>query len=56
MSYLTLREFGIPPSVKPGRRQLLVKTTGHEPVLLEQRVFITVEEPRETLAATTATK
>ena len=47
-------EFRIPPSVKPGRLQLLVKTTGHEPVLLEQPVFITVEEPKETLAATTA--
>jgi len=33
-----------------------VKTTGHEPMLLEQPVFITVEEPKETLAATTATK
>jgi hypothetical protein len=48
-------EFRIPPSVKPGRLQLLVKTTGHEPVLLEQPVFITVEEPKETLEATAAT-
>jgi hypothetical protein len=47
-------EFRIPPSVKPGRLQLLVKTTGHEPMLLEQPVFITVEEPKEILAATTA--
>jgi hypothetical protein len=47
-------EFRIPPSVKPGRLQLLVKTTGHEPVLLEQPVFITVEEPKETLAAAAA--
>jgi hypothetical protein len=45
-------EFRIPPSVKPGRLQLLVKTTGREPVLLEQPVFITVEEPKETLEAT----
>jgi hypothetical protein len=48
-------EFRIPPSVKPGRLQLLVKTTGHEPVLLEQPVFVTVEEPKETLAAAAAT-
>jgi hypothetical protein len=45
-------EFRIPPSVKPGRLQLLVKTTDHKPTLLEQPVFITVEEPKETLEAT----
>jgi hypothetical protein len=48
-------EFRIPPSAKPGRLQLLVKTTGHDPVLLEQPVFITVEEPKETLEAAAAT-
>jgi hypothetical protein len=48
-------EFRIPPSVKPGRLQLLVKTTGHEPVLLEQPVFVTVEEPKETLEAAAGT-
>jgi len=47
-------EFRIPPSVKPGRLQLLVKTTGREPLLLEQPVFITVEEPKETLEANAA--
>jgi hypothetical protein len=47
-------EFRIPPSVKPGRLQLLVKTTGHEPLLLEQPVFITVQEPKETLEASAA--
>jgi hypothetical protein len=47
-------EFRIPPSVKPGRLQLLVKTAGHQPALIEQPVFITVEEPKETLAAATA--
>jgi hypothetical protein len=47
-------EFRIPPSVKPGRLQLLVKTAGHEPLLLEQPVYITVEEPKETLEATAA--
>jgi hypothetical protein len=45
-------EFRIPPSVKPGRLQLLLKTPGREPLLLEQPVFITVEEPKETLQAT----
>jgi hypothetical protein len=53
-------EFRIPPSVKPGRLQLLVKTAGHQPTLIEQPVFITVEEPKETLEAaantSTATK
>ena len=48
-------EFRIPPSVKPGRLQLLVKTTGREPMLLEQPVYITVEEPKVTLEATAAT-
>jgi hypothetical protein len=45
-------EFRIPPFVKPGRLQLLVKTTGREPILLEQPVYVTVEEPKETLQAT----
>lgn len=48
-------EFRIPPSAKPGRLQLLVKTAGHQPVLIEQPVFITVEEPKEALEATTGT-
>jgi hypothetical protein len=45
-------QFRIPPFVKPGRLQLLVRTTGKEPVLLEQPVYITVEEPKEKLEAT----
>jgi hypothetical protein len=45
-------EFRIPPFVKPGRLQLLVKTAGKEPVLLEQPLYITVEEPKATLEAT----
>ena len=45
-------EFRIPPFAKPGRLQLVVKTTGKEPVILEQPVYITVEEPKETLQAT----
>lgn len=39
-------EFRIPPSAKPGRLQLLVKTVGKEPKLLEQPVYITVEEKK----------
>jgi hypothetical protein len=46
-------EFRIPPSVTPGRLQLLIKTAGHRPVLLEQPVFITVEVPKDPLEATT---
>jgi len=37
-------EFRVPPFVKPGRLQLLVKTTGKEPLLLEQPVYINIEE------------
>src|SRR5271165_3941144 len=44
-------EFRVPPFVKPGRLQLVLKTVGKEPVILEQPVYITVEEPKETLAA-----
>ncbi len=37
-------EFRIPPSVKPGRFQLVVKTAGKEPQLLEMPVYVRVEE------------
>jgi len=37
-------QFRIPPSAKAGRLQLLVKTAGKKPLLLEQPVYITVEE------------
>jgi len=40
-------EFRIPPSVKPGKLQLLVKTAGKRAVLLEQPVYVTVEEEKE---------
>ncbi|HTA69332.1 MAG TPA: hypothetical protein VK776_13670 [Bryobacteraceae bacterium] len=49
-------EFRIPPSVKPGRLQLLVKTTGKQPLLLEQPVYITVQEPKETTEIAAASK
>ena len=40
-------EFRVPPFVKPGRLQLLVKTAGKEPFLLEQPVYINIDEPKE---------
>ena|SRR5689334_8391279 len=40
-------KFRIPPSVKPGRLQLVVKTTGKNAVILEQPVYITVEEDKD---------
>ena len=45
-------EIRIPPSAKPGRLQLLVKTTGKDPLLLEQPVYITVEEKDPPLEVT----
>ncbi len=49
-------EFRIPPSVKPGRLQLLVKTSGKTAVLLEQPVFITVDEQKESGEVAAASK
>ena len=49
-------EFRIPPSVKPGRLQLLVKTTGKQPLLIEQPVYITVEQPKDAGDSATASK
>ena len=40
-------EFRVPPFVKPGRLQLLVKTAGKEPMLLEQPVYINIDEPKD---------
>ena len=48
-------QFRIPPFVKPGRLQLLVRTAGKEPVLLEQPVYTTVEEPKKLEATANAT-
>ncbi len=41
-------EFRIPPSVKPGKLQLVLKTAGKQQYLLEQPLYVTVEEPKET--------
>jgi hypothetical protein len=40
-------EFRIPPSVKPGKLQLVLKTAGKQQYLLEQPLYVTVEEPKE---------
>jgi len=48
-------EFRIPPSAKPGKLQLLVKTTGKQPVLLEQPVYIKVEEKETSSEVAAAT-
>jgi hypothetical protein len=39
--------FRIPPFAKPGRLQLVVRTKDKEPVILEQPLYITVEEKTE---------
>ena len=49
-------QFRIPPSVKPGRLQLVVKTVGKQPLILEQPVFITVQEPNDQKDVATASK
>jgi hypothetical protein len=40
-------KFRIPPSVKPGRLQLVVKPPGNDAPLLDQPVWVTVEEDKE---------
>jgi hypothetical protein len=49
-------EFRIPPSVKPGKLQLVLKTAGKEQFLLEQPFYITVQEPKETGEVAAASK
>jgi len=41
-------EFRVPPFVKAGRLQLVVKTTEKDPVLLEQPVYVTIVETKDT--------
>ena len=45
-------EFRIPPFAKPGRFQLVIKTAGKEPLIMEQPVYVTVEESKDTRQAT----
>lgn len=49
-------EFRIPPSVKPGKFQLVIKTAGKQPSILEQPFYIKVEEPAPTVEVATASK
>ena len=49
-------EFRIPPSVKPGKFQLVLKTVGKEPRLLEQPFYIKVEEPKEAVELAAGSK
>jgi hypothetical protein len=44
-------EFRIPPSAKPGKLQLVIKTAGKEPRILEEPFYIKVEETPNELAA-----
>ena len=49
-------EFRIPPSVKPGKLQLVLKTAGKQAYLLEQPFYVTVEEPKESGEVAAASK
>jgi hypothetical protein len=49
-------EFRIPPSVKPGKLQLVIKTAGKQVYLLEQPLYVTVQEPKETGEVAAASK
>jgi len=41
----TLIKMRVPPFAKPGRMQLLVLTKGEDPKLLEQRLYLLIEDP-----------
>jgi hypothetical protein len=49
-------EFRIPPSVKPGRLQLVVKTAGKQALILEQPVYVTVQEDKQLTEVAAASK
>src|ERR1700681_2192929 len=49
-------EFRIPPSVKPGKLQLVLKTAGKQAYLLEQPFYVTIEERKETREVAAASK
>ncbi len=49
-------EFRIPPSVKPGKLQLVIKTAGKQALLLEQPFYVTVEDRKETGEVAAASK
>jgi hypothetical protein len=47
----TTVKFRVPPFAKPGRTQLLFLTRGDDPKLLEQPVFLLIEDPETEVAA-----
>jgi hypothetical protein len=47
----TTIRFRVPPFAKPGRTQLLFLTRGDEPKLLEQPVFLLIEDPETEIAS-----
>jgi hypothetical protein len=49
-------EFRIPPSVKPGKFHLVIKTAGKEPHILEQPFYIKVEESNQPLEIAAGSK
>jgi hypothetical protein len=44
----------VPPFAKAGRMQILVLTKGEEPKLLEQPVYVLIEEPKTEISQVTA--
>jgi hypothetical protein len=50
----TAIQFRVPPFAKPGRMQLLFLTTGSEPKLLEQPVYLLIEDPEAEVVAKAA--
>jgi hypothetical protein len=44
----TLIKLRVPPFAKPGRMQVLVLTKGDEPKLLEQPLYLLIEDPNTT--------
>ncbi len=47
----TTIKFRVPPFAKPGRTQLLFLTKGDEPKLLEQPVYLLIEDPETEVAS-----
>jgi hypothetical protein len=50
----TAIQFRVPPFAKPGRMQLLFLTKGAEPKLLEQPVYLLIEDPNAEVIAKAA--
>ena len=39
--------FRVPPFVKPGRLQVVIKTAGKEPLVIEQPVYVTIQDGKD---------